>query len=142
MTSEASKSGRISPPNHGNLAHIPAFPLSLLTSMFSKQRIVTGLLRLAIRPATKNHLLSTYSRSQKWLRPSDELKYYTDLEYRSRKIERGMILTARRRQDPEFREKEAQETESTMRSANNRNPFCSGQDFSSGVAIMIGSVIS
>lgn len=74
--------------------------------MSSKLWVAGGLIRLAIRPATKNRLLSTSTTSQKWLRPSDELKYYTDPEWRSRKIEQGTITTARRRQDPELREKE------------------------------------
>ena len=73
--------------------------------MSSKQWIAGGLLRLATWPAAKSRPLSTSSKSQKWINPTTELRYYTDPEYRLRRLEASSIYMARRSQDPVLRDK-------------------------------------
>jgi hypothetical protein len=67
--------------------------------MLLKAQVITGILKLATRPATDNRLFSTCRTLQKWTRADMEIKYYTDPEWRRRMLDRTEAARLRRLQN-------------------------------------------
>lgn len=67
-------------------------------TMLLKAQVIAGILKLAARPANDHRLFSTCSTFQQWTRPDKEAKYYSDLEWRRRWLDRSEAARLRRLQ--------------------------------------------
>jgi hypothetical protein len=75
-------------------------------TMLLKAQMISGILKLATRPAIDNRLFSTCRTAQQWQRPDKEMKYYNDPEWRRRWLDMTDAARLRRLQyDPEARDR-------------------------------------
>lgn len=101
----------LAPPSVSTLLSSRATTTQLLRSppaiMWLRPRTLIGVFRLVARPATDNRLFSTCNESQQWGLQNRE-KYYTDPEYRRRRIDQIIAAEQRRLQkEPNFRKRKA-----------------------------------